>query len=91
MRTPNIGSVYYAPANPPQDASEMGRFLLEELQKISAAINALALGHLDMVSVAPTKPRDGDIRYADGTSWNPGSGKGIYYYKLSGPAWVLLG
>lgn len=24
------------------------------------------------------KPRDGDVVFADGTNWNPGSGKGFY-------------
>lgn len=89
MRTPNLGSVYYVPADVPQDAEGLQYYLRTELQKISAAIYALSLGHLDMTTVAPTKPRDGDIRYADGTSWNPGAGKGVYVYKTS--AWVLLG
>ena len=43
---------------------------------------------LSETSVAPgseavrkTKPRDGDIRYADGTDWNPGgTGEGIYAF-----------
>lgn len=26
------------------------------------------------------KPREGDIVFADGTNWNPGSGKGFYGY-----------
>lgn len=89
MRTPNIGTAFYSPAQPPNDPAMLAMFLREELQKISGAIAALALGHIDQVSVAPTKPRDGDIRYADGTAWNPGSGKGVYVYKTS--AWVLLG
>lgn len=67
----------------------MGRFLYEELQRIQAAINALAAGHIDKVYSAPAKPRDGDIRYADGTSFNPGSGQGVYYY--NGSIWKLLG
>lgn len=90
MRTPNIGSVFYAAGEPPQSAEAMQRFLFSELQKIAAALNALAIGHLDKTTVAPLKPRDGDIRYASGVGgWNPGSGVGIYYY--SGTAWVLLG
>lgn len=28
----------------------------------------------------PTKPRDGQIFFADGTDWNPGSGQGFYGY-----------
>ena len=36
---------------------------------------------LEPTHVDPAKPRDGDIRYADGTNWNPGSGgEGIYAY-----------
>lgn len=38
--------------------------------------------------VAPDKPREGMLRFADGTSWNPGSGRGLYQY-VSG-AWVKL-
>lgn len=89
MRTPNLGSVYYVPADVPDAPDQLPYYLRTELQKISAAVTALSLGHLDMTTVAPAKPRDGDIRYADGTSWNPGAGKGVYVYKTS--AWVLLG
>src|SRR3990167_7620016 len=40
------------------------------------------------LNVAPTKPEEGLLRYADGTNWNPGSGAGLYRY-TSG-AWVLV-
>ena len=89
MRTPNLGSVSYAPGEPPIDASQLQRFLRDELQQISAAIQALAAGHLDKQDSAPAKPRDGDMRYADGTNWNPGgSGKGIYIH--NGAVWTLV-
>lgn len=89
VRTPTISSAFYAPGQPPQDASEMGRFLFDELQKISGVIQALAAGHLDKTTVAPAKPRGGNVRYADGTSWNPGSGEGVYAYYAG--AWHFLG
>jgi hypothetical protein len=89
MRVPNLGSVFYAPSPTPIKEKELGKFITEELFKISVAINLLAEGHLDKVNVAPEKPRDGDIRYADGTNWDPGAGKGIYYYKAT--VWTLLG
>lgn len=89
MRTPTISSAFYAPSQPPTDASEMGRFLFDELQKISGAISALAAGHIDVANVAPIKPRAGDIRLADGTNWNPGSGAGIYYFTGAG-AWKFV-
>ncbi len=92
MRTPNLGSVFYIPNDPPEDPKDLARYLREEQQKVAAAISALAAGHLDKSTVAPAKPRDGDIRYASGApGWDPGSGVGIYYYKLAGPGWVFLG
>ena len=36
----------------------------------------------------PDRPREGKVVYADGTDWNPGSGKGLYVY--DGSAWVAL-
>lgn len=90
MRTPNLGSVYYVPQDVPDSADQLPYYLRTELQKISAAVMALSLGHLDQTTVAPTKPRDGDIRYASGApNWNPGAGKGVYYY--NGTTWVFLG
>ena len=89
MRAPNLGTVFYAVGEPPNDPAEMGRFLREELQKISGAIQALSLGHLDMTTVAPLKPREGDIRLANGTTWAPGATAGVYTY-YSG-VWNFLG
>lgn len=34
--------------------------------------------------------RDGLIAFADGINWNPGSGKGYYWYNASVPAWFLI-
>ena len=53
------------------------------------AIAALAEGHLDQVHAEPDKPRDGDIRLADGSDWNPGGGQGVYCYYNS--TWNRLG
>jgi hypothetical protein len=57
---------------------------------MSGIINNIADGHFDVSNVAPDKPRTGDIRYADGSNWNPGStGEGVYIY-LSTGAWSKL-
>lgn len=87
MRTPNLGSVSYVPGDPPADPKELQRYLRFEFIKIKVAVEALAAGHLDKETEAPAKPRDGDYRYADGTSWNPGAGKGIYFH--NGLVWTL--
>lgn len=89
MKTPTLNSVQYAPGLVPSDPTQLSQFLNNELRSIAAAILRLADGHLDKSNVAPTKPRDGDLRYADGTAWNPGSGQGIYAYY--GAAWHFLG
>jgi hypothetical protein len=60
-----------------------------EFNRIAAVVNILADGHIDPSYAAPSHPTEGDIRYADGTSWNPGSGRGIYQYRAG--AWVFVG
>lgn len=89
MRARNTNTIFYVPDPAPTDPSQIPMYLQNEYVKIQRAIEQLATGHIDISYVAPTKPRDGDLRYADGTSWNPGSGKGLYIYKTN--AWVLLG
>ena len=71
------------------ESDDLVRYLSVELQRIANTLDQLATGHIDKTYVAPDKPRDGDIRYADGTEWNPGSGAGVYLLKAS--SWVLLG
>jgi hypothetical protein len=49
--------------------------------------------HYTQANVDPSdndgKPRNGDVRYADGTNWNPGgTGEGIYAY--TDDAWAKL-
>lgn len=78
----------FAPSIPPDDATQLSRYLMEEFTRLSAIIENISLGHLEKTYVAPDRPRVGDMRYADGTEWNPGSGAGIYYY--NGSAWVQL-
>lgn len=88
MRTTNINSYGYVPNSPPSDSKDIGVYVYNELVRIAGVLSLVAAGHLDKSYAAPSKPRDGDVRYADGTSWNPGSGAGIYYY--NGSAWVKL-
>ncbi len=43
---------------------------------------------LGMLYHEPARPREGMIAYADGTSWDPGSGAGLYQFR--GVTWTLL-
>lgn len=88
MRAYNTNSIAYVPESTPDDDKLLRSHISNEFRKIQMAITSLAAGHLDITHVAPTKPREGDLRFADGTNWNPGSGQGIYAYY--GAAWVKL-
>lgn len=84
-----LNTAVYAPGPVPEDPKQLKLYLEQELRGLQAAIAAIAAGHLDKTNQAPAKPRDGDVRYADGTNWNPGSGQGLYAYYSS--AWHFLG
>lgn len=79
----------FEPATVPQDPADLPRYIQDMFNDIANAINVVRDGHIDVIYSAPTKPQQGDIRYADGTSWNPGSGEGLYLYNSAG-AWVQL-
>ena len=70
----------------PNKPEELPEYLQNELRKISEAINNISDGHLDEVHVEPPRPRAGDLRYADGSDWNPGQGNNFYYY--DGTVWI---
>ena len=63
--------------------------LRNELQRLAVSLaqpqDYLALRTL---YAEPTRIFDGMVVKADGSTWNPGSGAGVYVY--SGSAWVKL-
>ena len=64
-------------------------YLQSELLRISGEFAKIEQGRfLPVLSVSPKKPREGMLAVADGTNWDPGSGKGLYEYKSGG--WVKL-
>jgi len=81
--------IRYSPAPVPSNVDDLPSYLEVEFRRMSAVIGNLADGHYDVLHVAPSKPRTGDVRYADGSDWNPGSGEGVYTYLSSG-AWSKL-
>lgn len=90
MQAQNSNSIFYAPSQPPSDTKDLQRYLKDEFYSIQTAIMQLAAGHIDVVSVAPSKPREGDIRLCDGTNWNPVS-LGKRFVGFRGGVWVDLG
>lgn len=64
--------------------------LFEEFSKIAQAMEtADPFLFLDTLYAAPKKYREGMICKADGTTWNPGSGAGVYCFRAG--SWRFLG
>lgn len=85
-------TTFYKPGKAPnaneREAKEIVLFLERELNLISQAFTEMYLLRLRELHVAPDRPRDGMVVYADGSDWNPGSGEGPY--ARIGGAWVKL-
>ena len=82
----------YEPGPLPEEAEDLGMYVVTELKRLGNTLFNQATFRLERMHVEPSRPREGDMRYADGTDWNPGSGEGSYYYKKGSPgSWVLLG
>lgn len=80
----------YQVGNHPSDDKQFKEFIVLELKRISDEFNLQSdILRLSTTYVIPLKPRDGDIRLADGTAWNPGAGAGFYGYR--GGLWRILG
>jgi len=77
---------YYIPGPIPASAEP---WLRREFERVSQATFAAApVLQLQPLAVAPLKPREGMVAYADGTNWNPGAGAGVYV--RGSAAWAKL-
>ena len=78
----DVKSVNRWSPNPAPVAPEaLPDYLFNELINVGDIIFNLDTFRLEETNTEPTKPRYGDIRYADGTNWDPGgTGEGIYAY-----------
>lgn len=75
-KLPNVSS---------SDGQALAGFLEDELQRIaSSAIDDVRLLELRDTATSPLRPQTGNIVYADGTNYNPGSGEGLYLRNSTG-------
>ena len=81
---------HYEPGPLPTDSEDLGVYEVTELKRLGDVLINQATFRLERTLEAPQRPRGGDVRYADGANWNPGSGEGIYFFKESTSAWVKL-
>jgi hypothetical protein len=70
----------------PSGSQQLVEWLIREFNGIRAAFSGVY--DMPVTTKPPTSVTEGMLRYADGTEWNPGSGKGVYIY--NGTAWVKL-
>lgn len=61
-------------------------YINRELEQIQLAFSLMEFLKLKKCFEPPSKPREGMVVYADGVSWNPGSGGGFYGYH--GGSWT---
>lgn len=73
----------YEPQLPPDDL-DLPATRAWFLQELRAVGNMMRYPVFPRLYAAPSKPFDGMAVLADGTSWNPGSGKGLYVYDGTG-------
>lgn len=72
------------------DGGAIELYVQQELQRLSEELISITDGALVIRHVVPTKPRNG-LFYADGTDWDPGSGKGVYRFDEGTSSFVFLG
>ena len=75
----------YYPSQPFPDIS----WLQSELRRIAEAFESGSPAlRLSTTATTPDKVIEGEMRIADGVSWNPGPGAGLYIYR--GGIWHLI-
>ncbi len=78
----------YDPGPIPENTEDLGVYVVKEVKRIGSILFNQSVMRLEETNTAPAKPRDGDIRYADGSNWNPGAGTGIYWF--DGSSWTKM-
>jgi hypothetical protein len=85
---PYLNEVFGAPSGAPADAKALSEWAYREFLAIAAAMSETDSLELRAIRREPAKPREGMIVYADGVSWDPGGGAGVYVYRVG--AWKKL-
>jgi len=81
----------FSKSETPNIPEELPRYIGNELSKLESESRNPKVNSIQFTVhySEPDKPRTGQVYYADGTEWDPGSGEGLYYFNSSS-AWVKL-
>jgi|TARA_R100000278_G_C5455814_1_gene159076 hypothetical protein len=74
----------YSPNPVPSDPEDLPRYIFEELLKLQGALEENPTTFIEVKNATPGRKKQGDIVYADGTNFDPGSGEGIYFVNAAG-------
>lgn len=83
----------YTPGRVPSDAKELARFIQNELERLTDALESPFTHQLlEVLHAEPTRKPTGSamVAFADGTDWNPGAGRGLYLYDPQTAAWTKI-
>lgn len=69
-----------SPLVPGAGVEEQVRQLMREVEGLRHEVRELQASVGTVTYVAPERPRQGMLRFADGTHWDPGFGAGYYAY-----------
>jgi len=81
----------YFPQNAPpglETVDQLREWMEGELRRLAQSIQIDDVVQFNILYAAPAGPVAGMLVFADGTTWNPGSGRGLYEYRSS--SWVKL-
>lgn len=81
---------YFPNSAPPniQSVDELRMWMEEELRRLATSLVIVDSTQYNILYTAPPGPVAGMVVFADGTTWNPGSGRGLYEYRLN--SWIKL-
>ena len=74
----------YSPNPVPSDPEDLPRYIFEEFLKLQGALEENPTTFIEVKNVTPSRKKQGDIVYADGTNFDPGGGEGIYFVNAAG-------
>ncbi len=74
----------YSPNPVPSDPKDLPRYIFEEFLKLQGALEENPTTFIEVKNTTPSRKKQGDIVYADGTNFDPGSGEGIYFVNAAG-------
>jgi hypothetical protein len=80
----------YTPSIMPsiQTVEELRVWVQNEFARIVQMQETEDVVRFNVLYAAPAGPIAGMVVFADGTTWNPGSGRGLYEYRTA--SWVKL-